>query len=427
MYGGVDPAVRSSAPVADRALAEVLRSVVAARGDMAPVLEAILQHALTLCSARLGILFTYRASDGWRAAIKRDVPRPFADWLDGRLIEAGPGTGLGRIERHHRPLNIPDLREEEAYLHRDPLRLATTELGGARSFMAIPLLVADELLGALTIYRPEVRPFADADVAMVQHFADHTALALQNARLLHETQRLSDELAAVNRELEAKVSAQVTELEALATLRRFLPDTVAEMLLKSDGKQLLASHRQKIAALFCDLRGFTAFSEIAEPEEVIEVLETFHAVTGEIISAHSGTITDRSGDGVMVVLNDPVPVADPAGAGIRLAEELRWKVGAICRSWQARGHDLGVGIGLATGYATLGLVGSDGRYDYTAVGPTVNIASRMCDEAADGEVLITARVAADAADPPRTEAVGQRVFKGVSRPVSVLRLAGHGR
>ena len=200
-------------------------------------------------------------------------------------------------------------------------------------------------------------------------------------------------------------------------LRRFLPDQVAELVLTDGKESLLSSHRRKISALFCDLRGFTPFSETAEPEEVMEVLEQFHSLTGKVVSDHSGTITNRAGDSLMVVLNDPLPVENAADEAVQLAVAMHAVLLEACERWQELGYSLGVGIGLSTGYATLGLVGSAGQYDYTAVGTVVNMASRLCGVAKHGQILTTQRLIAECGVQPDFEDIGEQEIRGVSRPV----------
>jgi class 3 adenylate cyclase len=386
------------------------------------VFDILLDNALRLCEAELGILFLYDPSEGYRAAHLRGVPEPFADWLKRGPIEAAPGTGLGRIAKDHRALTIEDVRGEDIYRQGDPLRIATADLGGARSFAAIPMLAGDTLKGAFTIYRQRVRPFEQHHVELVDRFADQAVIALENIRLLAGIRALSRDLAELNRSLRDQVQEQVKELERLSLLRRFLPPEIADIVMTSGDVSLLSSHRRRIAALFCDLRGFTAFSETAEPEEVMEVLETFHSATGALVGEFQGTITSRAGDGLMVVLNDPVPIRHPAPSAARLAHRMRATAMELCEGWQRHGHDLGVGLGVSIGYATLGMIGGESRSDYTAIGTVVNVASRLCDRAAHGEVLVTQQVAAELDGQAQLTRAGEIVLKGVSRPLEVYRL-----
>lgn len=412
----------ASARAAERAIGEVLKIIGRSPDDLHEVLDALLGNALRLCDAELGILYFYDEAEGFRAAHMRQVPDVFADWLNRGPVKATPGTGLGRIEAHRKPINIPDVKSEDLYEKGDELRIATVDLGGARSFAAIPMLAGDELKGAFTIYRQQVRPFTQNHIDLLDRFSDQAVIAIENARLLNATRSLSAELSELNKSLQDQVEQQVTELERLSLLRRFLSPEIADIVLTSGDDTLLSSHRRKIAAMFCDLRGFTAFSEAAEPEEVMEVLETFHAETGKLVADYKGTISHRSGDGLMVILNDPVPIKNPAEQAVRLAHHMRNRLLEVCDTWQKNGYNLGVGIGLSLGYATLGLVGSKSRYDYTAIGTVVNIASRLCDEAAHGEVLLSQRVMAATDGLAKAEEAGEFQLKGASRPVKVYRL-----
>lgn len=408
---------------AEAALAEIIQIIGRSSGDLDAVMEAILGAALRLCEAQLGMLYHYDRGEGFRIAHMKGVPPAFAAYLVAKSpFRPDPSTGIGRVEASREPVSIADVKGEGVYAAGEELRVATVELGGARSFLSVPMLRGEHLVGAFNIYRQEVRPFEDKHVSLVRRFADHSVVAIENARLIREARTLSDELGALNASLERQVAEQVDELRRLGGLRRFLPATVAEVVLNGENERLLESHRGKIAALFCDLRGFTAFSETAEPEEVMEVLEAYHGQAGAIVDRHQGTITHRAGDGLMVVLNDPLPVEAPAEKAVALALELRGALGRACEGWRALGHDLGVGIGLSLGYATLGLIGSESRYDYTAVGSVVNVAARLCDEAADGQILATQRLVAECADPPPLTDLGERRFPGVARPIKVFAL-----
>ena len=403
---------------AEQALGKVIQIIARSAGNLDLSMHAVLEGALDLCEAQLGILYRYDAARGFRADHMIGVPHAFSEFLtDLGWFKVNPGTGLGRLETRHAPVNIEDVAAEDLYAQREPLRVATAELGGARSFLAMPMLAGEGLVGSLTIYRQEVRPFAEFDADILQRFADQSVVALENARLIYQAQTLSDQLTEMNRSLQERVDAQVGELERLSTLRRFLPDQVAELVLADEKQSLLSSHRRKIAAIFCDLRGFTSFSETAEPEEVMEVLEEFHSLTGKVVSNHGGTITNRAGDSLMVVLNDPLPVEHPADEAVRLAVDMRSVLLDACARWQELGYQLGVGLGLATGYATLGLIGSAGQYDYTAVGTVVNMASRLCSEAEHGQILTTHRLVAECTVEPDVAEMGEHEIKGVSRPV----------
>ncbi len=234
---------------------------------------------------------------------------------------------------------------------------------------------------------------------------------------LLRVKQLHDELAALNAGLEKRVAEQVAEIERLARLKRFVSPRVGELIVAGEVDDPLRTHRREITVVFTDLRGFTAFSEGAEPEEVMGVLREYHATLGRIVMAHEGTIEHFSGDGVMILFNDPVPVAEHELAAIRMALEMRTEVGTLAAGWRKRGHELGFGVGIADGYATLGAIGFEGRRDYGAIGPVTNLAARLCAEANAGQVLVSQRVFGKVEERVEAEHVGELSLKGLARPV----------
>ncbi len=409
---------------ANRAIGDVLKIIGRSPIVLEDVFDALVTNAVRLCEAELGILFLYDKDRGFRTVHTKGVSGEFERWLfEAGDIKPHHGTGLGRIEEHRKPLQISDIRSEDIYAKGDPLRVATVDLGGARSFLAIPMLAGDALKGALSIYRQTVRPFDDRHIDLVEQFADQAVVALENARLLKETRELSESLVEINRDLEARVRAQVVELEKYSRLTRFLPDKIAEIIFTTGDDSILNSHRRMIATLFCDLRRFTAFSESAEPEDVLQILEEFHTETGRLTTENGGTIVSRAGDNLMIVLNDPIPIENPAKCSVILGDKLRSALSAMCENWRKYEYDLGFGIGISYGYATLGVVGSENQQNYTAIGTAVNLAARLCDHASDGEVLVTQRVCTEVGDAFEFESIGQLDLKGVSRPMSTFRLA----
>ena len=203
----------------------------------------------------------------------------------------------------------------------------------------------------------------------------------------------------------------------MGRLRRFLPPQVADLIVASGTDKELESHRREITALFCDLRGFTGFSESSDPEDVMAMLREYHAAVGKIIFAYGGTLERFAGDGVMVIFNDPVPVGNPALQAVKMALDMRTAISALIERWQELGHELGFGIGIAHGYATLGTVGFEGRFDYAAIGTVSNVASRLCDEAKPGQILISPRVLMAVKEAVTVEPVGEFTLKGISRPM----------
>ncbi len=224
----------------------------------------------------------------------------------------------------------------------------------------------------------------------------------------------------LNSTLEQRVARQVSEIEGLARLKRFLSPEVAELITAEGNDSLLDSHRRFIAALFCDLRGFTAFSENMEPEEVINVLQSYHEQLGRLVAESGGTIDHRAGDGLMVFFNDPIPCEQPVLKALRLGIEMRQVITTLIEQWKKKGYELGFGVGIASGYATLGIVGFEGRYDYTANGNAVNLAARLCDEARNGQILLSQKAYVDIEDDVSVEEIGDLQLKGVGRVVKAF-------
>jgi class 3 adenylate cyclase/CheY-like chemotaxis protein len=244
-------------------------------------------------------------------------------------------------------------------------------------------------------------------------------------KALHDTvHRQAEELARWNSTLEQRVASQVEELERLARLKRFFSPQLAELIVAGGADDPLATHRREITVVFVDLREFTAFAEIAEPEEIIRVLHAYHAAMGEIIMAHEGTLERFTGDGMMVFFNDPVPVPDPGPRAVRMAVAMRDRAAALAEGWRKQGYDLGLGVGIAHGYATIGAIGFEGRRDYAAVGTVTNLAARLCGEAKAGQILVSPRVAAAIDEVADTEAVGELSLKGLTRPVAARNVIG---
>jgi len=225
------------------------------------------------------------------------------------------------------------------------------------------------------------------------------------------------ELAELNRGLEQRVSEQLQELERVNQLRRFFSPQLADLIVSTGQEELMAGHRREITAMFCDLRGFTAFSEMAEPEEVMGVLREYHNAAGPLIFEYGATLEHFAGDGLMAIFNDPVPCPDPAVRAVRMAVSIRDRVMRLVQQWQKRGFELGLGIGIATGYATLGQIGFEGRFHYGAIGTVLNVASRLCNAAETGQVLVSHRIAAEVEDIAELTPLGEKTLKGLRRPV----------
>jgi class 3 adenylate cyclase len=234
----------------------------------------------------------------------------------------------------------------------------------------------------------------------------------------HDTiQAQAAELADWNRSLESRVAAQVEELERLGRLRRFLSPQLADLIVSSDDESMLESHRREITVVFCDLRGFTAFSEKTEPEEVMAVLGEFHAALGQLVFQFEGTLERFAGDALMIFFNDPFPCPDPTLRAVQMALAMQQRIAELSVGWRRRGHELALGIGIALGYATLGRIGFEGRFDYGAVGSVVNLAARLCGEARGGQIVLAPSAFAAVEPSVDAEPLGELNLKGFQKPV----------
>jgi class 3 adenylate cyclase len=242
----------------------------------------------------------------------------------------------------------------------------------------------------------------------------HDQVVAQAAELASQ----AAELATWNKTLEQRVADQLGEIERMGKLRRFLSPQVADLIVASGMEKQLQSHRREITALFCDLRGFTSFSETSDPEDVMMLLRDYHAAIGQIIIKYGATLEHFAGDGVMLIFNDPLPIDKPELQAVRMALEMRDAIGTLTEKWRRLGYDIGFGIGISDGFATLGTIGFEGRFDYAAVGTVSNIASRLCDEAKPGQILISPRVLMAVEDTMKVEPVGELTLKGIRRPMT---------
>ena len=245
---------------------------------------------------------------------------------------------------------------------------------------------------------------------------------LARVRSLLRVKSLWDQLGELNRTLESRVAEQVGQLERLGRLKRFFSPQLAEAIVNGGADDPLKSHRREVTVVFIDLRGFTAFAETAEPEEVMGVLREYHAAMGELILAHEGTLERFTGDGMMIFFNDPLPVPNPQERAVRMAVAMRERVDELMRGWRKRGYELDFGVGIAEGYATIGAIGFEGRWDYGAIGTVTNLAARLCGEAKPGQILISRKLHGRIEDLVAAESVGELALKGFSRPVSAYNL-----
>ena len=259
---------------------------------------------------------------------------------------------------------------------------------------------------------------------------DHAELLARVGSLLrikryHDTiERQAAELAAWNRQLEQRVQEQVDALERMGRLRRFLSPQLAEMIMSSGDESFLKSHRREITVVFCDLRGFTAFAETVEPEDLMLVLNQYHAALGDLVHRFEGTLERFAGDGLMVIFNDPLPCPDGPRRAVRMAVAMRGRVTQLVEDWSRQGHELDFGVGIAQGHATLGQIGFEGRSDYTAIGSVTNLAARLCGAAAPRQILISQRVYTAAEDILVADSVGELALRGFSRPARAYNVVG---
>jgi class 3 adenylate cyclase/CheY-like chemotaxis protein len=249
--------------------------------------------------------------------------------------------------------------------------------------------------------------------------------SLVRVKRYHDTiENQAAELARWNSELEQRVQDQIEQLERVGRLRRFLPAQLADLIISSGDESFLNAHRREITVVCCDLRGFTAFAETAEPEDVWKTLEEYHEALGDLIARFEGTLERFTGDGLVVFFNDPIPCDDAPLRSVRMALAMRQRVQELADSWQRRGHELAFGIGIAQGYATLGRIGFSGRFDYASIGSVTNLAARLCAEATPWQILITQRVNAAAEDLIVSRLVGELELRGFRQPVRTFEVSG---
>jgi adenylate cyclase len=371
------------------AVAGVLGAMSRSGFRLQPILDQIVTVAARLC--RADSAFVYLA-EGDLLRMRANVGQPLeiVEYERSHPDRPGPHSCTGRVALTRRPVHIHDVYADPDYRFR--------RAGDVRTLLGLPVISEGELVGVIGLGRDEVRPFEDAEIELVATFADQSAIAIATAKLFETVERQKSELA------------------------HFLSPEVAALVSSPAGAELLAGHRAYITVVYFDLRGFTAFAETAEPEELIEVIGQYHAAAGALVVAHRGTLEHFAGDGLMVFFNDPVPVPDPELEAARLACAMRARIGALAQGWHKRGYELGLGAGIAVGHATLGRIGFEGRYDYGALGSVTNLAARLSDEAAPGQILLSQRAYAALEDRVAANPVGEFAVKGFGRPVRAYEL-----
>jgi len=408
----------------ERAIIDIFARINSGVGDLKDTFRAVIGHALRLCNANFGMLLLFR-EEAFTYAAGVNVPAAFEDWCCGRALQADPRTGLGQVQQKRKLVHILDVRGEDIYREGNALRIATADLAGARTFMAIPIVSEGRLLGAMTIYRQEVRPFERAQIELVQAFALEAALALTNAQLVKDLDSRRRELAELNAALEQRVGQQMSQLEKYSRFRRFVPPQLADLMMSDDPDRYLQSHRREVAVLACDLRGFSNVSESMEPEVAMDVLKTYHACIGNLAESFEATIERFAGDRVVMVFNDPMPSPNAPEQAVRMGVALRDRIAQAAQTWRGIDIDVALRIGIAFGYATLGQIGFEGRYEYAAIGPVPILASRLCDHAADWRIVVTQRVLTAIQDTVEAESLGDLQLEGFTRSIrasNILRL-----
>jgi class 3 adenylate cyclase len=380
----------------EAAVSQVLQTISRSAFDLDRVLQTVIESAVELSQAEFGNILRLDETTNFYQVVAHhgDVDPAYWELVTNTPYRPDRATLIGRALVERRPIHIVDIFEDPEYTFWEAQRT-----GGYRTILGVPMLQDGFPIGVFVVWRRVVKAFSEREIALLTTFADQAVLAIQNVRLFQTVERQRTELA------------------------RFAPQ-VASLLSSDQGEQLLAGHRREITALFCDLRGFTAFAETAEPEEVLGVLREYHAAVGELAVAAGGTVEHFAGDGLMVFFNDPAPLEGHELAAVRTAVAMRDRFASLATNWRKRGYELGLGIGIGVGYATLGRIGFEGRYDYGAVGSVVITSSRLSDAAQAGQILISQRLFAAVEAAVDAEPIPDLMLKGLSRPVPAFNVRG---
>jgi len=414
-----------------KVLEEVGRAVSSSL-DLNAVLPTVAARALEITHADAVLIYGYDAANhqfNLTEAIGIDKSAE-----GGHLAIDEDGSPLGEAAARAEPIAIPNLDASAEH----PLRDAAVA-AGFHSVLVVPLVDQKGVLGSLVVLRKNAGEFSENLIGLMKTFAHQSVLAMRNARLFSEVdhksreletahstvrqqadklQEQTDQLKDWNKSLEERVETQLGEIERIRRLERFLAPQVAHLIASSDGHEgLLDSHRREVTVVFCDLRGFTAFTEQTEPEEAMNVLREYHAALGELIFKYEGTLDKYAGDGVMILFNAPIQFADHTARAVKMAVEMRDSIGPLTERWRNRGHDLGFGIGIALGYATLGQIGFEHRLEYAAIGSVTNLASRLCDEAKANQIVVSRRVFGMVEPFVEGRAIDDLNLKGFNHPV----------
>jgi class 3 adenylate cyclase len=377
------------------ALGEVIRAVSSSGFDLDQVLQTIIRHATQLSDADFGNILRPEADGRFyqMVAYSGDVRPAYVEIVNRFEYVPDRGSMIGRTLMERAPVQIVDVFADPEYTAWE-----IQKAGGYRTLLGIPMMRGEATIGVFVLSRYEAQAFTDDQISMLSTFADQAVLAIDNLRLFQTIQNQRVELA------------------------RYAPQA-AELMSTESGEELLAGHRREITAMFADLRGFTSFAESAEPEEVLGVLREYHAAVGEIVVGSGGTVEHFAGDGLMAFFNDPRRLEDHQRIAVESAIAVRDRFTQLAAGWRKRGYELGLGIGLAVGFATLGRIGFEGRFDYGAVGNVVILASRLSDAAGPGEILLSQRLNAAVEAGVSTETLPDLSLKGFSKPVQAYRVA----
>lgn len=419
-----------------KVLEEVGRAV-AASLDLNAVLPTIAARALEISRADAVLIYGYDAQTRRFNMIEANGIDKSAEGAHLTIDEGE--TVLGYAASTGEPIAVPDLDQADG----QPLRDVAIS-AGFHSVLVVPLVDQQGTLGALVVLRRLSGPFEGSLTGLMRTFANQAVLAMRNARLFtevddkshaletaHETVRAqadklreqTEQLKNWNKSLEERVETQLDEIERIRKLERFLAPQVAQLIASSDSPEgLLTSQRREVTVVFCDLRGFTAFTEATEPEEAMNVLREYHAALGKLIFKYEGTLDKYAGDGVMVLFNAPIQFADHTTRAVKMAVEMRDTVGPLTERWRNRGHSLGFGIGIAVGYATLGQVGFEQRLEYAAIGSVTNLASRLCSEAKADQIVVSRRVYGIVENSVEARAMDDLQLKGFNHPVLAMEI-----
>jgi class 3 adenylate cyclase len=375
--------------------------------DLDEVLEIVLGAMERVLGFRHSMLLLAEpAGDALVVAATRGYAQPGA----GARVRMGDGV-IGVVAQRRVPMRVGNIGAGVRYLQAIRARVQAAGQGPAgdapadlpglpnvQSQLALPLLVKDRLVGVLAVESQRPGAFDELDEVLLRIVGHQAATAIDNAR----TYRMVDQL---------------------TRLKRFFSPHLAELIIRGGADDPLKTHRREVTVVFLDLRGFTAFAETAEPEEVMGVLREYHAEMGKLILAHEGTVERFTGDGLVIFFNDPMPVPDAGIRAARMAVEMQERVSELAIGWRRLGYDLGLGIGIAKGFATIGGIGFEGRLDYGAIGTVTNLAARLCGEAKGGEILLSTRLIGELEDVAEIEALAPLTLKGFARPVPASRLA----